>query len=97
MEREQIGQFIFEERTRQGFSQKEFAMKAGITRQRVAEIEKNKYNYGVDALISCLKVLNFELEAVSCNDEEKEAVLQEEKKTDMEEGVESTEETDNDW
>ena len=71
MDREQFGKFIFEERNRQGLSQKELADKACISRKRVSEIEKNRYNYGIDTLVSCLLALNFELNAASLEDDEK--------------------------
>ena len=98
MEREQFGKFIFDERNRQGLTQKELAIKAGVSRQRVSEIESNRYNYGVDILIACLKALDFELEAMPTNDEEKETITNEDKKIEKREFQDIPEkEDDGDW
>ena len=77
MNRQEFGQFIFEERSRQGLSQLEVATRAGMSRQRVNEMEKNHFNYGVDGLINVLKVLGFDLERIASSAVEPKVIVQE--------------------
>jgi DNA-binding XRE family transcriptional regulator len=53
-----LGRMIKEARIKQGLSQRDFAMRAGLKQPDVSDIEKGKKNITIKTLISISKVLN---------------------------------------
>lgn len=67
MTKQDIGNRVRQSRQAQGFTQKELAAKAGLSRyQHIIEIENAQYNYGIDTLLKVLEALDITL----CDDAE---------------------------
>jgi transcriptional regulator with XRE-family HTH domain len=61
MTKEQLGDFVNQQRILQNYTQKELAEKVGCRRQVIIEIENSQCDYGITMLVRVLKALSFDL------------------------------------
>lgn len=61
MNKEQLGEFVKQQRMLKNLTQKEFADKLGKRRQSVIEVENGQCDYGVSVLLAMIEVLGFTL------------------------------------
>lgn len=61
MDKKQIGEIIYHQRTEMKLTQQQLADKLSVRRQSVIEIEQNQFNYRVDRLMEVLDGLGLKL------------------------------------
>lgn len=67
MTKEQLGEFVKQQRMLQNITQKELSERVGCRRQALIEIENAQCEYGVSVIISVLNSLGFMLVPTVCS------------------------------
>ena len=61
MTKQELGEFVRDQRKARGLTQKELADKLSIRRQAILEIENAQWNYGIDILLQILDSFGYQL------------------------------------